>query len=67
VVERQPSPYFRPPMATGQREPGTNFITIITARGPHTTENPGVADGVVLGPGSNMKVSPVPPLTRKGG
>jgi len=48
-------------------EPGSNFITIITAAGPHTTELPGIAAGFRPKPGSNMPVSSVPPLTRKGG
>jgi hypothetical protein len=67
VVMRAPSPFFTPPVPSGMREPGTNFITIITAAGPHTTEAPGIAAGFRPKPGSNMPVGSVPPLTRKGG
>jgi hypothetical protein len=67
VIERTPSPFFAPPVPSGMIEPGSNFITIITAAGPHTTELPGIAAGFRPKPGSNMPVSSVPPLTRKGG
>lgn len=39
-VIRTPAPYFAPPVPAPMREPGTNYITIITAKGPHTTEHP---------------------------
>lgn len=55
TVARAPQPFFSPPVPTGMREPGTNYITIITA------------DENKVGPGSNMPVAPVAPLTRKGG
>ena len=31
VVERAPSPFFAPPVPAYMREPGTNYITIVTA------------------------------------
>jgi hypothetical protein len=40
TVIRQPAPYFAPPLPAYMREPGTNYITVITAPGPHTTERP---------------------------
>lgn len=39
-VERQPAWYFAPPVPAGMREPGTNWFTIVTAHGPHTTGHP---------------------------
>jgi hypothetical protein len=66
TVMRQPSPDFSPPVLTGMREPGTNYITIVTAPGPHNVQNPGVTGGIVPG-ANNRKQTPVPPLTRKGG
>lgn len=67
TISRAPNPYFAPPVPSGMREPGTNLITIITAAGPHTTERPGIAAGFRPGPGSNLQIQPVAPLTRKGG
>ena len=50
------------------REPGTNWFTIITANGPHTTESPGITQGkaatAVFDPAG---ASPQAPLTHKGG
>jgi hypothetical protein len=66
-IQRAPSPFFHPPVPSGMREPGTNYITIVTAAGPHTTEHPGIAAGFRPGPGANAPVYSVPPLTRKGG
>lgn len=40
VIQRSPSPWFAPPVPSYMREPGTNWATIITAAGPHTTERP---------------------------
>lgn len=34
TLQRSPSPYFAPPAPVGMREPGTNFVTIITAPDP---------------------------------
>lgn len=39
-VVRSPSPVFAPPVPAYMREPGTNYYTLITAPGPHTTEHP---------------------------
>ena len=39
-IQRSPSPWFAPMPPTGEREPGTNYLRIITAPGPHTTEHP---------------------------
>jgi hypothetical protein len=33
-LQRSASPYFNPPAARGMREPGTNYLTIITAPEP---------------------------------
>jgi hypothetical protein len=68
-VMRPSSPYFAPPYPAYMREPGTNFVTIITAPGPHTTEAPGIVGGIpakalslAFHPQGNQ-----PPLTHKGG
>ena len=39
-IIRSPAWYFAPPVPSAMREPGTNFYTLITANGPHTTERP---------------------------
>jgi len=36
-LQRSASPYFNPPAARGMREPGTNYLTIITAPDPMPT------------------------------
>lgn len=63
-VIRTPSPFFAPPVPTGMQEPGTNWYTIVTAEGPHTTMTPGTRGGI-----ANFKsaTAPYQPLTRKGG
>lgn len=65
-VMRAPNPYFAPPVPASMREPGTNYLTIITAPGPHTTEVPatgtGKADFAAFFPQGNQ-----PMLTMKGG
>jgi hypothetical protein len=33
-VVRAASPYFRPPRPAAVREPGTNYLTIVSAEGP---------------------------------
>lgn len=66
-IMRAPSPFFAPPVPVGTAEPGrTNFVTIVTAQGPHTLEKPGLGGGITVGP-NNYRQSPVAPLTRKGG
>ena len=35
-VARTPSPAFAPPVPSYMREPGTNYVTIITSDGPQT-------------------------------
>jgi hypothetical protein len=30
-IQRAPSPYFAPPVPSGMREPGTDYLTILTA------------------------------------
>lgn len=64
VVMRSASPWFVPPVPVGMQEPGTNYFTIVTAEGPHTTMTPGTRGGI-----ANFKsaTSPYVPLTRKGG
>jgi hypothetical protein len=50
------------------REPGTPWITIVTAPGPHDTEHPGIGMGMPVPPNKDWNNRyPVPPLTRKGG
>jgi hypothetical protein len=67
-VMRAPSPAFAPPFPAYMREPGTNYYTIITANGPHTTENPGVTGGKAAQAAFDPAgASPQAPLTRKGG
>ncbi len=66
-VERSPEPYFSPPKPLGMREPGTNWITIVTAPGPHTTETPGGGPGGAPARANYNMAGPVPMLTRKGG
>ena len=34
TVARTPSPWFAPPVPSYMREPGTNYVTIITSEGP---------------------------------
>jgi hypothetical protein len=36
VIERPPALYFAPPAPAHMREPGTNYVTILTAEGPVT-------------------------------
>ena len=70
VLERQPSPFFAPPYPSGMRNPGTMWETIVTAQGPHDTENPGLGGGVQVPVNKNWAVQnqyPATPLTRKGG
>jgi hypothetical protein len=64
TILRTPSPFFAPPVPTGMQEPGTNWFTIVTAEGPHTTMTPGTRGGI-----ANFKAQTAPyvPLTRKGG
>ena len=66
AMERTASPFFAPPVPRGMLEPGTNYYTIITAEGPHTTEHPGVTGGTVVMQ-NNRDQKPVERLTRKGG
>jgi hypothetical protein len=67
-VQRAPSPAFAPPVPAYMREPGTNWYTLITANGPHTTETPGITGGKAAQAAFNPAgASPQPPLTRKGG
>lgn len=67
-ISRAPSPAFAPPVPAYMREPGTNWYTIITANGPHTTENPGVTGGKAAQAAFDPAgASPAAPLTRKGG
>ena len=66
AMERTASPFFAPPVPRGMIEPGTNYYTIITAEGPHTTEHPGVTGGTVV-MANNRDQKPVERLTRKGG
>lgn len=65
-LQRGPSPWFAPPVPVGSQEPGTNYLTIVTADGPHTLEKPGITGGVTVHE-NNRRQSPVAPLTRKGG
>ena len=65
-IMRAPSPVFSPPVPSWMREPGTNFITIVTAEGPHTTQHPGTTGGRLV-MANNRNQNPVVPLTRKGG
>jgi hypothetical protein len=67
-VMRAPSPAFAPPVPASMREPGTNWFTIITANGPHTTESPGITQGKAATAAFNPAgASPQAPLTHKGG
>ena len=66
VIQRAPSPAFAPPNPRGMIEPGTNWLTIVTADGPHTTEHPGV-NGGRLGMANYRAQDRIAPLTRKGG
>ena len=69
VVMRAASPYFAPPVPGFMREPGTNYVTIITAPGPHTTDTPGVVGGIPV-KALSLAFHPQggqPPLTAKGG
>ncbi len=66
AMERTASPFFAPPVPRGMLEPGTNYYTIITAEGPHTTEHPGVTGGTVV-MANNRQHATVERLTRKGG
>jgi hypothetical protein len=66
TLMRSPSPFFAPPVPAYMREPGTNYVTIITAPGPHTVDTPGVTGGKA----SFLAFHPQggqPPLTAKGG
>jgi hypothetical protein len=65
-IMRSPSPYFAPPVPGYMREPGTNYYTIITAPGPHTTDTPGVAGGKASFAAFHPQGGQ-PPLTHKGG
>lgn len=40
TVMRSASPWFAPPVPSAMREPGTNYMTIITQPGPHDLERP---------------------------
>ena len=67
VLQRSASPAFLPPVPTGEYVPHDNYIRIITAKGPFTTEQPrGTGPGINVG-ANNMPQHPVGPLTRKGG
>lgn len=66
LLQRSPSPYFAPPVPSFMREPGTNYVTIITAPGPHTTEQPGVTGGKASFAAFHPQGGQ-PPLTSKGG
>jgi len=66
VIERAPSPSFCPPVPVGAQEPGTNYMTIVTAEGPHTLEKPGIGGGLTMR-ANNRTQNPVPRLTHKGG
>jgi hypothetical protein len=66
TIMRAPSPFFAPPYPSYMREPGTNYVTIITAPGPHTDDTPGVTGGKA----SFLAFHPQgaqQPLTHKGG
>lgn len=65
-VQRSPSPAFTPPVPAYMREPGTNWYTLITAPGPHTTEQPGVSGGKASFAAFHPQGGQ-PPLTSKGG
>jgi len=69
VVMRTPSPFFAPPVASGMRNPGTMWTTIVTAPGPHDDESPGLGGGVQVPVNKNWAIRKTypPPLTRKGG
>lgn len=66
AIMRPPSPFFAPPVPAYMREPGTNYVTIVTAPGPHTTEQPGVSGGKASF-GAFHPQGGQPPLTHKGG
>jgi hypothetical protein len=68
-IMRSASPWFAPPVPVGMREPGTNYVTLITAPDPHNTETPGTGGGIMVHNGDNSirKQSAVRPLTHKGG
>ena len=66
-LERSGSEYFAPPVPVGMQEPGTNYLTIVTADGPHTLEKPGITGGITLHANNNTPSTGVAPLTRKGG
>jgi hypothetical protein len=65
-IMRSPSPFFAPPVPSYMREPGTNYVTIITAPGPHTTGRPGTTGGKASF-GAFHPQSAQKPLTHKGG
>ncbi len=68
VVIRTPSPFFAPPVPSAMRLGGTNWFTLITANGPHTTENPGVTGGKAAQAAFDPAgAAPAAPLTHKGG
>lgn len=63
---RASSPAFAPPIPVGEFVPHDNYLRIITAPGPHTTELPGV-NGTLTVTANNYAQHPVGALTRKGG
>ena len=66
VLMRSASPWFAPPLPAYMREPGTNWYTVITAPGPHTTEQAGVSGGKASFAAFHPQGGQ-PPLTSKGG
>lgn len=66
AVMRTSSPFFAPPVPGAMREPGTNYYTVITAPGPHNTEQPGVTGGKASFAAFHPQGGQ-PPLTAKGG
>lgn len=67
TIMRSASPWFAPPVPGFMREPGTNYVTIITAPGPHDTEHGGSTGGTVVGANNAVRKTYPGPLTRKGG